>query len=104
MKAIFRGLLTLSMSLTALSSIAFGQGTAQISGVVRDQSGAVLPGVEVTATQTETGVSRSTLSTETGTYVLSSVPIGPYRLEAALPGFRTYLQSGIVLQVNSTPL
>jgi len=49
----------------ALSS-AFGQATAQISGTVKDASGAVLPGVEVTATQTETGVSRMTVANESG--------------------------------------
>src|SRR5436190_19553801 len=43
----------------------WAQATAQISGTVRDQSGAVLPGVEVTATQTDTGISRSAVSNET---------------------------------------
>ena len=42
----------------------FAQATAQISGTVRDQSGAVLPGVEITATQNETGISRSTISNQ----------------------------------------
>ena len=42
------------------------QATAQISGTVKDQSGAVLPGVEVTATQTDTGISRMTVTNETG--------------------------------------
>src|SRR6187431_487216 len=83
--------------------IAWGQATAQISGTVRDQSAAVLPGVEITATQTETGVARKTITNETGTYVLSNLALGPYKLEAALPGFRTFVQSGIVLQVNSSP-
>src|SRR5256884_5746430 len=82
---------------------ASAQATAQISGTVRDQSGAVLPGVEVTATQTETGISRNTVTNETGSYVLSNLAVGPYRLEVALPGFRTYVQTGIVLQVNSSP-
>ena len=82
----------------------WAQGTAQISGTVKDQSGAVLPGVEIAATQTETGVARNTISNETGSYVLSNVPLGPYRLEAALPGFRTYVQTGIVLQVNANPV
>ena len=79
------------------------QATAQISGTVKDQSGAVLPGVEVTATQTDTGVSRDAVTNETGSYVLPNLPIGPYRLEAALPGFRTFVQTGIVLQVNGSP-
>src|SRR5947199_8691029 len=84
--------------------LASAQATAQISGTVRDQSGAVLPGVEITATQTQTGVVRTSVSNETGSYVLPNLPIGPYRIEAALPGFRTFVQSGIELQVNSNPV
>jgi hypothetical protein len=82
----------------------WGQATAQISGTVRDQSGAVLPGVEITTTQTETGVVRNTVTNETGFYVLPNLTVGPYRLEASLPGFRTFVQTGIVLQVNSNPV
>ncbi len=81
----------------------WAQATAQISGSIQDQSGAVLPGAEVTATQTDTGISRMTITNETGYYVLPSLPLGPYRLEAGLPGFRTFVQRGIVLQVNSNP-
>src|SRR5438093_7756034 len=83
---------------------AWAQATAQISGTVKDQSGAVLPGVEITATQTDTGVTRSTVTNETGSYVLPNLPLGRYRLSAGLPGFRTYAQTGIVLQVNSSPV
>ncbi len=82
----------------------WAQATAQISGAVRDQSGAVLPGVEVTAMQTDTGISRMTVTNETGSYVMANLPLGPYRLEAALPGFRSFVQTGIVLQVNSSPV
>src|SRR5262245_30183891 len=80
------------------------QATAQISGTVKDQSGAVLPGVEVTATQTDTSIARTTVTNETGSYVLPNLLIGPYRLEAALPGFRTFAQTGIVLQVGTNPV
>src|SRR5207249_10317277 len=41
---------------------------------------------------------------ETGSYLITSLPVGPYRLEAALPGFRTFVQTGIVLQVDSNPV
>src|SRR5438094_7186026 len=81
----------------------WAQSTAQLSGTVRDQSGAVLPGVEVKATQTATGLERSVLTNETGSYVLPNLPIGPYRLEASLSGFRSFVQTGIVLQVNANP-
>ena len=83
---------------------AWGQATAQISGSVRDQSGAVLPGAEIKVTQTETGISRNTISNETGFFNLPNLALGPYRLEVALPGFRAYVQTGIVLQVNSNPV
>src|SRR5438105_9398786 len=82
----------------------WAQATAQISGTVRDQSGAVLPGVEVTATQTETGIARMAITNETGSYILSNLALGPYRFEAALPGFRMFVQTGIVLQVSSSPV
>jgi len=77
--------------------------TAQITGTVKDQTGAVLPGVEVTVTQTATGAKRTAVTNETGNYVLSSLPLGPYMLEAGLPGFKTYVQTGIVLQVDANP-
>ncbi len=93
----------------ALASILAGtcvwaQSTAQISGTVKDSTGAVLPGAEVTATQTETGIVRNTVSNETGAYVLPNLALGPYKVEASLPGFRTFVQTGIVLQVNSNPV
>src|SRR5438093_8051004 len=81
----------------------WAQATAQISGAVQDASGAVLPGVEVTATQTDTGVKRTTVTNETGYYVLPNLSLGAYSLEAVLPGFRTFVPSGIVLQVNGNP-
>ena len=69
-------------------SLVWAQTTAQVSGNVKDQSGAVLPGAEVSVTQTDTGLNRTAVTDETGSYSLPNLPIGPYRLEAALPGFR----------------
>jgi len=82
----------------------WAQATAQISGSVRDQSGGVLPGADVTVTHTGTGVVRSTVSDETGSFALPNLAVGPYRLEVALSGFRTFAQTGIVLQVNANPV
>src|SRR5947207_6132292 len=87
-----------------ICSAVLGQSTAQVSGAVKDQTGAVLPGTEVTMTQTETGLKRTTVTDETGSYSVPNLPIGPYRLEASLPGFRLHAQTGIVLQVNSNPV
>ena len=77
--------------------------TAELNGRVTDSSEAVLPGVSVTATQTATGLMRTVATDENGAYLLSNLPPGPYRLEVALQGFRTYVQTGIVLQVGATP-
>src|SRR5437773_4314879 len=85
-------------------TVLWAQSTAQVSGTVKDQSGAVLPGVEVTITQTATGLARSIVTNETGSYALTNLPVGPYRIEASLPGFRTFAQTGIVLQVGSNPV
>src|SRR5438046_5002707 len=86
---------------TLISSTVWAQATAQINGTVKDSTGAVLPGVEITAVQTETGIARTTVTNETGSYTLPNLALGPYRLEASLPGFRAYRQTGVVLQVNS---
>src|ERR1051325_10290795 len=74
--------------------------TAQITGTIKDQSGAVLPGVEVKVTQIETGITRTALTDEAGNYTLPNLPIGPYKLEASLAGVPTYLQTGICVPVN----
>ena len=89
--------------LLALAGTAWAQATAQMNGRVTDESGAVLPGVTVTATQTDTGFARTAVTDETGVYVMPNLPTGPYRLEVSLQGFRTYVQTGIILQVAAAP-
>src|SRR5207237_1476185 len=85
------------------SAPTWAQGTAELNGRVTDESGAVLPGVTVTATQTDTGFSRTDVTDAAGSYLMPNLPIGRYRLEVMLQGFRTYVQTGIVLQVGATP-
>ena len=94
----------LIVCLLAAGSAAAAQATGQLNGRVTDESGAVLPGVTVTATQTDTGFTRTVVTDETGAWAMPSVPIGPYRLEVALSGFRTQVLTGIVLQVNASPV
>ena len=94
------GLLVL---LASAPAVAQSISTAQINGTVRDESSLPLPGVTVTATQTDTSLTRSVVTNETGAYVVQNLPIGPYRIEASLQGFKTYVQTGVVLEVNSNP-
>src|SRR5437879_4182413 len=77
--------------------------TAQINGIVKDSSGGSIPGAAIKATQTATGVVRSTASGADGGYVLPNLPIGPYLLEITKEGFSKYVQSGIVLEGDATP-
>jgi hypothetical protein len=93
-----------ALILLLVSSSAWAQATGEISGRVTDESGALLPGVTVTATQTDTSFTRSVVTDASGSYVMPNMPTGPYRLEAMLQGFRTYIQTGIVLQVAGTPV
>ncbi len=81
----------------------FAQSTSQISGTVKDASGAVVAGAAITVTQTAKGVTRSATSDAGGVYVLPSLPLGPYRMEVKKEGFTTYVQTGIVLEVASAP-
>src|SRR5215472_5816443 len=90
--------------LALLAALAWGQApTSQISGVVRDSSGLAVPGAEIKATQTATGLVRSITSGQDGAYVFTNLPIGPYTLEASKEGFNKSVQSGIALQVDTNP-
>jgi len=98
----WNGCLT-GLVLLLTSAAAWAQATAQLNGRVTDESGAVLPGVTVTVTQTDTQFTRTVVTDGTGSYVMPNLPTGPYRLEVSLQGFRSYVQTGIVLQVGATP-
>src|SRR5437870_10576608 len=76
MKRVLKYMFGISLILALGYGLAWAQATAQVSGTVTDQSGARLPGAEVTATQTETGLVRSVISNETGSYALPSLPTG----------------------------
>src|SRR5689334_7099539 len=83
------------------AALAQTDSTAQITGVVKDPTGAVVRGVEVIATQTDTGRTHTATTNEAGFYALPYLSIGPYRVHTASPSFRSHVESGIVLQVNS---
>ncbi|MBZ5673335.1 MAG: TonB-dependent receptor [Acidobacteriia bacterium] len=68
-----------------------------------DPAGAAIPSAEIKATQTDTGLVRTATSSTDGTYVLTNLPIGPYRLDVTKQGFKAYSQIGIVLQVATNP-
>jgi len=90
--------------LAATSLWAQSTAVSQISGTVRDSAGLVVSGAQVSITQTTTGLSRSVQTGAEGAYTLPSLPPGPYRLTITKEGFSSYVQAGIVLQVDSNPV
>src|SRR5262249_35195507 len=92
----------LCLGIVIMSSVmAIGQlTTGTITGTVTDQTGAAVPGATITLKNTETGVSRTALSNETGKYEAFSLPTGNYELNASLAGFQTIVRTGIVLAVG----
>jgi len=70
---------------------------ADVQGTVRDESGAVVPGVTITATNVETGLVRTAATAGDGRYVIPALPPGTYRISAELQGFATVIRQGVVL-------
>lgn len=86
---------------TLLISGALAQSfNGSLLGTVHDSSGATVPNATVTATNTETNAQVEGKSAGDGKYVLSPLVAGSYRLEANAPGFKRFIQAGIVLQVQ----
>src|SRR5439155_2788481 len=71
----------------------------RISGTVKDQSGAVIPGVAVTITDTARGVARNLITAEAGAYLAPNLVPSTYTVRATLPGFQTWLRENVRLEV-----
>jgi len=73
---------------------------ANLGGTVSDSSGALIPGVTITATNTQTGIVTTVLSNEAGAYQFASLQTGIYKVSAELPGFQTRTYSDVNLGVS----
>ena len=83
------------------TSVAFAQlPTATILGVVKDTSGAVVPGANLTARSTETGQTRTGVSAADGSYRFSALPVGNYEVRVEQSGFQVAVRSGLTLAVG----
>jgi len=76
------------------------QETASITGTVRDSSGAVLVGAEVTVTSSAIGLTRVVETNSDGDYLAGALPAGKYDLTVTVKGFRTFQAKGIVVDVS----
>src|SRR5690242_18574741 len=87
----------------AVSNHVFAQtNTASVTGFVQDPSGAYIPGVTVTATNTQTGVVSTAVTNESGAYNISSLLPGVYKLTAELPGFKSRVFNEVQLGASNT--
>jgi hypothetical protein len=96
-----RILLVCLFAVVFAGSVARAQSTTgTILGVVKDSSGGVVPGANVTALATDTGQSRTVTTGQDGAFRLDAMPVGNYQLSVKATGFQTELQNGLVLNVG----
>jgi outer membrane receptor protein involved in Fe transport len=98
--AIAIALLSLPLSLSNARAYAQGAPTGVITGVVKDEAGAAIAGVRITAVNPGTGASFQTLAGDTGIYTLRALPVGSYNVTAEKIGFKRALQEGVLVRVN----
>jgi hypothetical protein len=87
-------------SISIFNSSLWGQTNASLRGTVTDQSGGVVVGAKVILTNTGTGISRNTTSGNDGSYLFDLVQVGRYKLTVEKAGFTTFIQEGIILELN----
>ncbi|MBI3684208.1 MAG: carboxypeptidase regulatory-like domain-containing protein, partial [Acidobacteria bacterium] len=91
------------LSLFALgAAMLFGQATSQLTGIVTDNTGAVVAGAEVTVTNANTGNERKATSNDSGIYTVPFLTPDRYTITVSRPGFRLVKREGIRLEVNQT--
>ena len=76
--------------------------TTTMVGTVADKSGAVVPNVRVTATNTGTNLERSVNTNEQGEYRIEFLPVGEYTVTVEAPGFKKFLRKNLTLEVAQT--
>lgn len=88
--------------LTLVCGVTHAQTLGEITGVVQDASGALIPNASVTATNSATNVARTTLTNSSGLYSFPGLVPGTYDVKVTAPGFETAVRANIVLQVQQT--
>ncbi len=94
--------LALACFMAALAGTAVAQTTGDIRGEVRDANGDGLPGVTVTATVEDRGLSRTTIAGAGGRFVMSSLPVDDYVVTAVLDGFQEHRVEGVRVGISAT--
>jgi hypothetical protein len=93
-------LLPLFLVLTCVG--AYAQANSDVTGIVTDQTGAVVAGATVTLTDPATGTVHTTVSSGDGLYDIAGLNPANYNLKVTAKGFQTYVQSGVVVNISRT--
>ncbi|MGA7108111.1 MAG: carboxypeptidase-like regulatory domain-containing protein, partial [Terracidiphilus sp.] len=81
---------------------AFAQANSDVTGIVTDQTGAVVPDAKVVLIDPATGFSKSTTAGATGLYDISGLNPANYNMKVTAKGFESFAQNGVVVNVSST--
>ncbi|MBC7926846.1 MAG: TonB-dependent receptor [Bryobacteraceae bacterium] len=100
-RSLYRPAITVSMLLLQGICLQAQTNTGTISGAITDTTGASISDVQLTARNTETGATVKVASIENGSYTISSLPPGVYRVTAEKPGFKTSVFDNVRLSFSS---
>jgi uncharacterized surface anchored protein len=100
-----RGKFRVAITFCLLAVFSIGALRAQVTsttiyGTVTDATGATVAGAKVSATNTDTNLSRTAQTNAEGEYRIELLPVGNYKIEIAAAGFERFVRSGIALEVN----
>ena len=99
---LFRTLRILVLAIPLAAPAAAQTSQSEMRGTVVDQSGSALPGVTVTATHVDTGATRTTVTSETGVFLMPALPVGLYRVQLELTGFTSVVRENLHLSVGQS--
>ena len=91
---------SLLLTIFVIAAALYGQETGSITGTVRDNTGAVIPGAEVTVTSVGQGVSRKTTTNAEGDFLVAGLPPGNFDIAIVAKGFKRFEAAGVVLRVG----
>lgn len=101
MLGLTRRVVPITMGILLAASVGWAEVGGKITGVVKDQTEAVIAGATVVAVNTATGVKQTTKTDEQGSYAFPVLPVGKYEIEVTADGFKPNRTRGLVIDINS---
>src|SRR5689334_13680607 len=89
-----------TLAFLSCTAASWAQTAAELGGTVRDASGGLVPGVSVAVTKLDTRSVRTTVTNESGYFVVPLLPPGEYQIKLSKEGFKSVTETGVILQVN----